>query len=95
VKFNGHSIFFDWGTTTPNTIEWVAFHKDCEIETHPIQSGYQVLLTYGIFVTEQTGSIIHPNPIANHKFTPLYEGVRTVLQQPNFFKDGLSPTSRY
>jgi len=94
VEYKGHVTLFDWEDSAPNTIQWVAFHKDCKIAIDAIESGEQVILAYTLYSTT-TDNVLKPRSIVDTTITPLYAGVKKVLEEGRFLKDGISANGSY
>jgi len=87
VEFKGHSTFFEWDDMSSDSIQWAAFHKDCEFVTNRVESGEQVILTYSLHSMEFDNVMI-PSTLADTTTTPLYAGVKEVLEQGRFLEEG-------
>lgn len=59
----------------------------------PVTSGHRLTLTYNLYVTEHTGSILQPSlPSADPSLLPLFSGAEQMLAQPNFMPNGKLPS---
>lgn len=90
VTHKGHSKYFNWSNTDAAAIQWAAFYSYCEHEVLPVTSGHRITLTYNLYMTQQIGVVLQRYPIADPALSPLYEGAKTMLAQPNFMVKGKS-----
>jgi hypothetical protein len=88
VSHGGHTSFFDWSDSDLGTLYWAAFHRNCDYKFLPVLSGHQLTLTYDLYVTEGVGGMLKQYSTADQKRLPLYEGLKPILDQENFMKDG-------
>ena len=86
----GHEITYDWSNDNSKSIEWAAFYSDCKHEVFEVKSGHRVTLTYNLYISEHTGSPIQLYPFPNPGTYPLYNKAKSLLQNPNFMKKGMS-----
>ena len=87
----GENVIFDWSTTdhaAPAEIIWAAFYSDCEHEVHEVTSGHRVTLTYNLYLTRGAGHLAGASPALDSTQLPLYEGLRTALENPGFLHGG-------
>jgi hypothetical protein len=92
----GQNVVFDWSTTdhaAPAEIRWAVFYSDCEHEVHEVTSGHRVTLTYNLYLTRGAGHLAGASPTLDSTQLPLYEGLRTALENPGFWRDGQYLTS--
>ena len=87
---DGHEITYDWSNDNSTKIEWAAFYSDCKHEVFEVKSGYRVTLTYNLYISEHTGSVMQSYPTPNPSMYPLHDKVNLLLQNPSFMKNGMS-----
>jgi hypothetical protein len=79
---------FDWSSSKPTEIQWAAFVGDCEHQIRPMNKGNQFILIYSLRITERVGIVLQNPVLADPTHFPLYNGVRRMLEQPGFMKEG-------
>lgn len=85
------NVIFDWSTTrgaAPAEIKWAAFYSDCEHEVHEVTSGHRVTLTYNLYLTRGVGHFAGAPSALDSTQLPLYEGLRTALENPRLLRRG-------
>lgn len=93
VRHHGQEIDFDWSAMSGSSIQWAAFYSDCEHEILTIKEGARITLTYNLYVAEPVGHVLAPNPIVDPQTLPLYQYVKTLLEQPGFMEEGTELTT--
>lgn len=86
MSYGGHTTLFDWSDS--DLVHWAAFQSNCEHDFLPVLDGHQMILTYDLYVTEGVGGVLMQYPTADPKLLPLYEGLKPILDQGSFMKDG-------
>ncbi|KAF4634490.1 hypothetical protein G7Y89_g3611 [Cudoniella acicularis] len=81
-----HETFFPTASLNP-TLTWAAYRRTSSHAILPITCGHLVTLTYNLYITEATGSILQRFPIADPRLYPLYRIVRGFLGQREFMSN--------
>lgn len=92
MAHKGYTKYFDWSNTDAAAIQWAAFYSDCEHEVLPVTSGHRITLTYNLYMTQQIGAVLQTYPTADPSLSPLYNGAKEMLAQPNFMAKGSRPS---
>jgi hypothetical protein len=88
VRHKGQAVEFDWGSMGSSRIQWAAFYSDCEHEITRVSEGHRITLTYNLFVMEPLGASLIRNPTVDPKAFPLYDQMKSLVEQPEVFQEG-------
>ena len=81
-------MLYDFSKTGFSEISWAAFYGDCEHEVLEVASGHRLTLTYNLYISEQMGGVVQKFPSANPTMYSVYEKLKSLLQDPNFLRQG-------
>ena len=90
-------MHYAWGDVEePQTVKWAAFFSDCEHEVLEVTSGHRVTLTYNLYMADFPRRVIEgivpPLSPLNPQSFPVYETIKAFLENPEFLKEGKSPS---
>ncbi|PGH03432.1 hypothetical protein AJ80_08680 [Polytolypa hystricis UAMH7299] len=91
VRHGSQTVEFNWDALSSSQLQWAAFYSDCEHEITCVTEGHRITLTYNLYVTDTIRGSLVPNSIVEPTSLPSYPQLKDLLEQPDFFPDGISP----
>jgi hypothetical protein len=88
------ATFFDWSNTESNSLHWATFYTNCEHEVLEVKTGHRITVTNNFYVSEHVGGVIPQFSTTNAALSPLYDGAKEMLEQPDFMKEGRNVLSK-